>query len=248
MLINGYNFLNTFKTYKFCWLSGRVGGGKTSFAFYLAGTLFNEGRVDNIVANIPSVISTFPQPGMPAENSAVIVDEGGLFMKFSRDFETVAAMLRKLNNYIILPSFIPPAREFRYLTVQREMNLRKLIPLPINAWVYKWRLNLGTISEEDWFVWVNPESVWGLYDSDATPADDAGITPWIDAYTKEKMVSYNERYKKKGKSTRNADGVRTGSANNAVVNSIRDAGEAMLAGASSIRRAADKIAKRSRLR
>lgn len=254
-ILGGATFLQTFKAYKFCWLSGRVGGGKTSLAFYLAGSLFNEGRVNNIVSNIPSVISTFPHPEMPAKDSVLIVDEGGLYLKFSRDFETIAAMLRKMNNYVILPSFIPPAREFRYLTVQREANLGRIIPLPVNIWIYTWRLRMGNVEETGWFAWSNPECVFGLYDSDAAPADDAGVTPWVEAYTKKRMVSYNDYYsgKDKGKgSVKDTHEVRAGSdgsqrlVHSEVTNSIRDASEAMLDGALEISRAAKDLSKRRR--
>lgn len=176
----------TLKAFRFVWLGGRTGGGKTALAFYLALKLLQDGLVDEIVSNIPSV-GVFPSDRIEPVKKAIIIDEGGLYLKFSKDFEMVAAFLRKQQNYLILPSFIPPAREFSFFTIQRIANLRRILPLPFEAWLYRWNVEYRAQSSSGNFLWTNPQSVFGLYDTSAAPADDAGISEWIQGYVNEEL-------------------------------------------------------------
>ncbi len=191
MFIRGGSFYATFRAYHFVWLKGRVGGGKTSLAFALALMLLRDGLVNEIYSNIPSVARQ-PRRGDVPRDCAVIIDEGGLFLKFSTDFEKIAAFMRKQNIYIILPSFIPPNRLFSILAVQRTMNLKKIIPvLPFQLWMYQYELVYGAQRDEGKFMWPNPQSTWGLYDTTAMPSGDAGISNWIAAYSKKEAVDYS---------------------------------------------------------
>jgi len=180
-MYGGGVFYATFRAYKFLWLKGRTGGGKTSLAYALALTLLKDGLIEEIYANIPGV-SSVPSASDIPENCCIIIDEGGLFLKKSADFEATCAMLRKLNNYVIIASVIPPAREFAMLSVQRTINLARLIG--VNFWLYQWQLNYDYVREKGNFMWTNPMAVFGLYDTDAPPVDDAGIADWIQSYIK----------------------------------------------------------------
>lgn len=182
MLWGGGVFYATLRAYKFLWLRGRTGGGKTALAYNLALTLLYDGYVDEIYSNVPGV-SRIPGPGDIPERACVLIDEGGMFMKKTADFEATCAALRKLQDVVIIASVIPPAREFAALSVQRTLNLARLCGW--NAWVYEWRLSYDYVTEKGSFIWTNPGAVFGLYDTAAFPVDDAGIGDWMDGYIKE---------------------------------------------------------------
>lgn len=186
MLYAGDVAMGNLRAFKFAWLCGRTGGGKTALAYMLALELLYGGWVDDIVSNIPGV-GVFPSAGIVPVKKAIIIDEGGLYLKFSRDFEEVAAFLRKQENFIILPSFIPPAREFGFYTIQRTVNFRRILPIPFNAWLYKWSVDYKSQQSSGSFLWTNPEAVFGLYDTKAAPADDAGISEWIQRFVNDNL-------------------------------------------------------------
>lgn len=191
MWLMGDTFYSIFRAYRFIWLKGRPGGGKTAMAFNLALKLLYDGEIDEIYSNIPS-IARIPGLRDKPEKCCLIIDEGGLFLKKSADFEATCAMLRKLSNYVIVSSVIPPAREFAMLSIQRTFNLAKLYG--INHWVYEWQLNYDYVREKGRLIWTNPIAVFGLYDTDAMPVDDAGIAEWIQGYIKDvKGTSYAKR-------------------------------------------------------
>ena len=187
----GAPFELTFRAYKFLWLRGRTGGGKTSLAFALALSLLRDGLVKRIYSNIPSV-GDFPEWGKDGLNSAYVIDEGGLFMKSSKQFQTVAGALRKAGNYVIISSVIPPAREFATLSVERKMNLSTVIGYPI--WVYEYELSSGSTRDKGTFAWLNPQSVWGLYDTDFYPSDDGGIEEFLLDEITSKLSKKANRY------------------------------------------------------
>ena len=178
-MILGETFINVFHLTKTLHIGGRLGGGKTALAVWLAKDLMRAGLSDNIVSNFPIWGATFPRSAM---RCAIVIDEGGLFLEMKSDFKKIAAALRKMSNYVIVPSFIPPAREFSFLKCQRIFNTAGL-GLPM-CWVYKWRLRMGDVDESGVFVWENPKSVFGLYDTTYLPASDGGIGAWVEKTTR----------------------------------------------------------------
>lgn len=207
MLIGG-PFEHLFRSYKFLWLRGRTGGGKTSFAFYLALSLLQDGLVERIYSNIPSV-ARFPKWGDCGLKSAYVIDEGGLFMKSAKDFQVVAGALRKAGNYVIISSVIPPAREFAMLSVQRSMNLASIIG--VNIWVYEYELSAGATRDKGSFVWTNPKSVFGLYDTDFYPSDDGGIEEFLGDEIKKISKKANQYSRGKNKELQSEE-VKSGNA------------------------------------
>lgn len=172
----GGAFMRTFEVYHFLWLRGRVGSGKTTFAFYLANTLYKKGIVERMYSNIPSVAKQ-PEWGDDGTKAAYILDEGGMFMRSRGNFENVAAALRKAGNYVIIASVIPPAREFATLSVNLVADTSALLPFPL--WLYEYELVSYGTREKGMFAFVNPQSVWGLFDTDFYPADDGGIEEFL---------------------------------------------------------------------
>lgn len=191
-LVSASVFLVTLRNYRFLWLGGRYGGGKTSLAVYLSHFILSHGWAKAVVGNIP--VAWGVPPNMydlyTPEDCVLLLDEGGLFMKFSGDFEKVGAFMRKLNMYVLLPSVIPPAGIFRMFQVQRIVNFYTLgIPL----WWYKWRLSIGAVTSDGSFGWWRPSEIFGYFDTLATPVSDLGVSSWVEEYTRQAGEEYANR-------------------------------------------------------
>ena len=184
-LIGGGTFLHLVKAYRCCWLGGRYGGGKTSLAVRIAHDLCAAGVTKRVVANFPIAFGEKSLENVPARDCAVVMDEAGLFWKSTKSFESVSAFMRKMNNVAILPSITPPNIRFRVLSVRRRFNLAAVCGMQI--WLYQWKIVAGGEKEQDWFAWMFPDA-FDWYDSNYAPADDAGISEWIDDYAKSKVA------------------------------------------------------------
>ena len=172
------------KLYRVVWMGGRYGGGKTALAFRLAHDLLKNHGYRYLLSNVKSVWTDDPKKivlrdGQYAD-AVVILDEGGLFLKSSKDAETFLAFLRKLNVVILIPSVTPPTLKVRSFTIQRVYNLYSY-GLP--AWVYRWTLSSGHIKETGLFYWVSPPEIFGVYDTLGTPSDDGGLEDIFNDWT-----------------------------------------------------------------
>jgi hypothetical protein len=144
-----------------------------------------QGVTKRVVANFPVAFGEECLENVPARDAAIVMDEAGLFWKSTKSFESVSAFMRKMNNVAILPSITPPNIRFRVLSVRRRFNLAAVCGMQI--WVYQWKIVAGGEKEQDWFVWMFPDS-FDWYDSNYAPADDAGISEWIDDYAKSEVA------------------------------------------------------------
>lgn len=191
-------FLGLVKLYRMVWISGRYGGGKTALSYRIAHYLLETGFVRYVVSNTDSVWSSkledvkprFDDRGMPILDTCVILDEGGLFLKTTKDADEYMAFLRKLNVILLMPSVTPVSSRLRALTVMREFNAR-IIGLPL--WVYKYTLHQGVIRENERFYWFNPQEIYGIYDTYATPVDDVGISDWLAGWVEVAVKAYYDR-------------------------------------------------------
>ncbi|MDZ4221192.1 MAG: hypothetical protein U1D70_19485 [Methylobacter sp.] len=185
-LINGSGLIELASHYRIIWIQGRFGGGKTALAYQLAMELVRLGRVKYIISNVKDVVSDVPDDVKLDEhdrlNTAIIADEGGVFLRYGRDVEEYLTMMRKLNIILIIPSVMPPSMRVRFFSVRRVMNLA-VIGLPI--WIYRWKLSYGGEVEKENFAWVDYKDIFGLYDTLGAPVDDGGIGAWLDSAKKE---------------------------------------------------------------
>ncbi len=152
------------------WLGGRLRGGKTSLAFFLAARFRSAGVSDVIVSNIPSPLCDPPEH--PLSRASIVLDEAWRFVRGWRNVLAFAAFLGKRDCYLFLPSVWPPHRLMRQFYVFRVLNLYRL-GLPV--WVYKWELRMGFIRERGRFFWIRPHLTFGLFDTGFEPDDDGGI-------------------------------------------------------------------------
>lgn len=179
MLLNGHMALGYIRNFRVVHISGRYGGGKTSLAYRIAYELVMKYKFRYILSNVPSVWRDNPADVVLRDgnymDAVLILDEGGLFLKNSSDTEALLAFMRKLNIVLIVPSVTDPAARLTFLQIERTLNLRSW-GLP--AWIYTMRWRGRFQQTKDWFAWVNPHEIYGVYDTVDFAADDGGLTDW----------------------------------------------------------------------
>lgn len=161
-LINADQFLGILSVYRLIWIGGRFGGYKTSLAYMLAERYLKHGY--RLITNNKCVwaddytsLDLLPNGHLKA---VVILDEGGIEFKASRQIEEIATYSAKMDVIYIIPSFYPPVRSAQVVTVQPLFNF-KGIGLPLI--VYKWRVKLNAFEEHGNFMWFRPSYIYGIY-------------------------------------------------------------------------------------
>lgn len=181
--------LNYVHLYRMLWLSGRFGGGKTSLAIYIALWLVGKGYARYIASNVPllfgkeverrdiKALRRIGADGKPeVQHTVILLDEAWqqLGVRKGHNAEDWLAYTRKANNYLLMPSVLPLAKEVQQLKCSRTFNGSTFgVPL----WYYWWRLGEGKGEDGDkgHFWWWNPSRVFSLYDHTGVPTDDYGI-------------------------------------------------------------------------
>jgi hypothetical protein len=181
MQLKSAPFLHMLNSYRILWAMGGYGSGKTLEAFDLASTLYDTGRYRYILGNVNSVWTDNPELVELREgafvDAIVILDEGGLFLRMSRNADQFLLGLRKLNITIVVPSVLPPATKIKILQLQRVFN-GNVIGLPL--WTYEYRLNVGSTKEKGkYHVW-KPSQIFGIYDTLDYPIDDCYLADWFE--------------------------------------------------------------------
>jgi hypothetical protein len=198
-LINSTVFMGTLQSYRLCWISGRFGGGKTSFAYKVAEDFLKRGY--RLITNNESVwaddLSKVDLLDNGMLHAVILLDEGGLWFKSSKQIEMIASYAAKMDCVYIIPSFWPPTRAAQVLTVQPIFNL-KGTGIPIV--VYKWKVKLGGFMDSGTFLWSNPGEIFGVY-SRQDPGDTGAD---IVEYLIEKTEAYRNRF---GRGRKTFDGL-----------------------------------------
>lgn len=178
-LIGAGAFTGIISSYRLLWISGRFGGGKTSFAYALAEEYLKVGY--RLVSNNRSIwcdnmddVQIDPETGHL--KAVIILDEGGLEFKAKSQIEQIAAYAAKMDCIYIIPSFWPPVRAAQVLTAQPLFSLQSA-GLPVI--VYRWRVKLGSFTDNGIFIWTWPNAIYGIY-SREDPGDRSGqIVNWL---------------------------------------------------------------------
>lgn len=176
MLINVDPFLTAIRNYRVVHLGGRYGSGKTALAFMLAYELLTKYKYRYLFSNTDSVWNDDPsdfflRDGVHAD-AVLNLDEAGEYLETRSEVKQWLSYLRKLNVILLLPSFLPPARDVRMLSCQRIFNA-EILGLPL--WVYRWGIDSGHIDDGGMFFWWRPSEIWGIYDTIAMPSDAESI-------------------------------------------------------------------------
>lgn len=202
-LFNASTMMGYVRTYRVVWINGRYGGGKTSLAFRIAHELVEKSGYRYIISNVKSVWNENPADVVLRAgkwvDAVIVLDEAGLFLENSFDAKKFLAFLRKLNIILIAPSVMPPSTKMRFLSIQRTMNLN-LLGLP--AWMYTTNLTYGNIRENGWFVWWHPSEIYGVYDTNGFPDDDAGVGEYVQKWITQ--AANKEGYEAKNTGTKKA--------------------------------------------
>lgn len=171
MFLNAEPFFGIISSYRILWIGGRVGGHKTSLAYAIAERYLKEGY--RLITNNKSVWADELEKCTLDENghlrAVVLLDEGGLYFKSSKQIELIASYPAKMDVIFIIPSFWPPTQRAQILTCQPLFNL-KAAGLPVV--VYRWRAKIGAFEDKGLFAWLFPSSVYGIY-SRQDPGDTA---------------------------------------------------------------------------
>lgn len=200
--INAANVMRLIRNYRVLFIGGRFGGGKTSLAFRIAYDLKIKGDVRYIFANTHSIWNDNPDDVVLRENdngkkqfvdAVLILDEGGLFLETGWEAKAFIAFLRKMNIIVIIPSYEPPALKLKTLTIQRVFNWQA-IGLPL--WQYRLDLNFMKVKSKENFFWWQPNEVFGLYDTQGMPEDDAYFSTYFKEWQRQAQDAQGYERKK----------------------------------------------------
>lgn len=178
---------------KMVWIGGRLGGGKTALAHYIAHAMMTDKRYGFrwLVSNVPSVwadtiedvtnnLAVAPTGDALLADAVMILDEGGIFLKTAREADRLK-FLRKMNILCIVSSRTPPNRDLQVCTVRRTYNGYSA-GLPF--WRYKFGMSDGSLDEEFNFNWWRPSNLFGVYDTRAMPEDAEMLLDGLDVWIK----------------------------------------------------------------
>ena len=192
MFVNAEPILGVLDMYRLIWISGRFGGHKTALAFKIAERYLEKGY--KLATNSRCVwadeIENINLDEGNQLHAVVVLDEGGLYFKSSRQIEQIAAYAAKMDVVYIIPSFFPPTKTAQVINIQPIVSL-KATGLPII--VYKWRVDIGSFKEKGWFLWIYPQEIYGIY-SRQDPGDEPEI---IINWLVDKSNEYREKYGRK---------------------------------------------------
>lgn len=177
-------FLRYIRMFRLCWFGGRPGGGKTSFAIYVAGWLLSQRHCSRIAANFP-LASPFScvESGLDSEDVqgltdvAIILDEA--WQELGKGHEaSVRAWLaypRKRNQFLLMPSVLPLSSSVSLFRVARSFN-GLLFGLPV--WRYSWEISGLKVKGKNLtgaVNWWHPGRIFSAYDSNAFASDSWSV-------------------------------------------------------------------------
>jgi hypothetical protein len=191
-LVNSEVAIATVQSYRLVWISGRFGGGKTSLAFKLAEHFLKYGY--RLVTNSRCVwaddINNIQLDEDNHLKAVVVLDEGGLWFKSSKQIEMIASYAAKMDVIYLLPSFWPPTRSAQVLVIQPIFNL---MAAGVPSIFYRWRVKIGSFDDKGWFLWNFPEEIYGIYSRQDPGDSGAEIVEFLIERTNE----YRERHGRK---------------------------------------------------
>lgn len=171
-------FVRMLRMYRFLWIGGRFGGGKTTLALALADRLIAQRSQRYVASNLPLYVDAPFRitrdigEVTKLEDTVILMDESGMILDQGaspKSLKAWFAYLRKSNQVILLASVLPVARFATQFRCQRVFNGSQM---GIPGWLYKWHLGIGDTKDSGWFIWWLPSRVFGLYDTDYRPSDE----------------------------------------------------------------------------
>lgn len=156
-------FLNA---YRYLWIGGRVGYGKSLLAYAIWYEAFRDyPLIANFRAKGASDLSSLSGP-----RAFYILDEAGNYLEKDIEIKAIFRNARKLDYYVLLPSFLPPPSLARQIGVFPAGSLRS-IGLPVDFWLM--RAELGPWHYQEKFSIFLREQYYGFFDT-LSPSSDPG--------------------------------------------------------------------------
>lgn len=188
-LINAQVALLNIQSYRLVWIAGRTGGHKTSVAYKLAQPFLERGY--RLITNNRCAWADDMEKVDLLDNgmlkAVVVLDEGGRYFKANQQIEMLASYPAKMDLIYLFPSFWPPTKAARLMTIQPIFNL---LSAGIPVVVYKWRVRIEGFEDKGTFLWWQPKEIYGIY-SRQDPSEHA---QGIIAYLQEKTEKYVTRF------------------------------------------------------
>lgn len=179
-------FLYVYKRYRLGAMAGRLGSGKTSLALKLAHHFLEAGLVDGIWANFPHTLPV----RYKLKRTFFILDEAAEHAdarKSATDYSGYGVYVRKLKSFLFAASMNEVDKRVKQIRVQQVMTFtlfgRKI-------WIYQYQIYDS--KEKDWFGWLDPDEMWGTYDTEYVPNDDGGIALAFQAIRPKEMPKLND--------------------------------------------------------
>jgi len=173
-LVNAQPLINAVYGYRLVWLSGRFGAHKTALSFKIAEEYLKDGY--RLITNASSIWADKLEDCQLDEDghlkAVVLLDEGGLYFKASKQVEMIASYAAKMSCIYMLPSFWPPNRAAQVVEVQPVVSLKAAgVPLVF----VQWRVTLGGFKDRGFFIWWRPQEIYGIYSRQDPGADPDDI-------------------------------------------------------------------------
>ncbi len=157
--------------FRYCWVSGRYGSGKTMFSVAFSAWLVAQGYADGVCANFPNALSPSDIP-VPLTRRVIIIDEASKFLTSGKNSIQYTAYLRKFQQIYILPSVFAPHPRLCNIAVERVFN-GYVVGAPF--WLFEWSALGGRKKFGGKFVMWRPLRMIGTYDTEFVPDTDGGI-------------------------------------------------------------------------
>ena len=194
-LMGGDMFIAQLRAYRYAWLDGHVGAGKTSFVVALGEHMaMNYGY--RFCSNIPVVFNEDQDEiHVQADGMAhvfMMLDEAGMFIPSGQSAKQFMGFLAKLDIFIVLASAMEPPPIMRAFQVEPVISFLK-IGIP---WiVYRWMLKKGHKNDTGTFIWLDATLPWGWYSRQYPAVDPGGLDVLMERLVQE-LVTYHDETKK----------------------------------------------------
>lgn len=219
--------------FRYVWISGRYGSGKTMFSVAFAAWLVAQGYAEGVCANFPTILAPETIP-TPLVNRVIIIDEASKFLASGKNSIQYTAYLRKFKQIYILPSVFSPHPRLCNIAVERVFNAY-VVGLPF--WLFEWSALGGRKKFGGKFIMWRPLRMIGTYDTDFVPDTDGGILEAEHATEKWWIEQQNKRLGKKTNEPK---------IDNQEPNQIDDLIDAQIVAAQAVTNAAENIADSAR--
>lgn len=161
--------------FRVVWIRGRLGFGKTALATLLAKIMLEDGLVDGVVTNYPTVLPV----SIRGPDDGTLINKVQIWDEAWQDLDSrtsmtndrsVGAYLRRWGCYFIAPSVHP---------IDRRLRAVEIAPSHKNLFtgktIWEFRVNDGSKEGFTGTFSVDIKQAYGLYSTSYIPVSDCGL-------------------------------------------------------------------------